>query len=183
MFYGSIEEKKQYLLKLADEQRRAAARVDSVIEVVKQFDGKMYNCRFDDAIKALSDSEVGLYVTRRYDYFIICAFPGARYNVSGRSADLLWARSWEWYGGYGPKEPYDSTDVFINGKRINASRMISALNAKKKLLYEEADRITEAAVNLEQITGEIERMRSELNAKIRSLPGAVMDACGLKMFY
>ena len=182
MYYGTMDEKKQYLLRIAEEKSAAADRVDLVVEVVKQFDGKVYNCRFDEAIKELSDSEVGLYVTQRYEDIHIVAYSRMP-RRSGADNDLMWARSWVWYHGDGPKEPYDARDVFINGKRIDASRMIHLLIEKQKILYDEADKITEDVVNLDSILAEVKELQDALNAKVNSVSYVVRDACGLKNCY
>ena len=179
--YGvnTIEEKRDYILKRAHILRDAAGSVNRVKEVIRDFDGKIYNCRFDEAIANLTDEDHRFYVSNHYGWFYI-QFSPRKGNYNNTQSIL---------SGYSCKasdqvrEQTRQECILFDGKRINAAAMINGLNNKREELLREAYTLESAADNLEKTLQQITDTKALLNNLVQGLPSIVRDACGLKYCY
>lgn len=172
MYYSDNESRKKELLKEAQYLRQAAGTIAKIKKVAANFDGKMYNCKFDEAIDALTDDESRFYCHSQYSYFEIICQPKSGNYIS--TISLL--HTYKAVKG-------EDNGIFDANKRINAARMIEALNNKYAQLQKEAADIERAAENLEAITGQIETLKAMINNIVDSVPYRVLNVCNLKRIY
>lgn len=178
MYFGSLEERKSYITNRAAYLRDAAGTINRVKEVVKKFDGKVYNCRFDEAISDLTDDRNRFYVSNSYGWFYLyCYKRGTNLNnapslLTGYSckADQIKDQTREEY-------------KIFDGKRIKADAMIEGLNRSRERLLQEAFELENAAADLDNTLQMIGSLKNAINSLICGLPYTVQDACGLKRVY
>jgi len=180
--YGvnTIEEKKQYIMSIADNKRTAAAMIRRVRNTVRSFDGKIYNCKFDEAISALTDEESRFYCSNSYGWFYIYYTP-RKSSLSRMDEALL--------SGYSCKSSdyvklqTNENAIMFDGKRVIADKMEEALKAKRESLLKEAYELETVANELEETMTRIKSTKALLNNMVQALPQAVRDACNLKYCY
>jgi len=117
-------------------KREAAALCDAVIEIVKKFDGKVHNKRFDTAVNAVNEN---VRVRMQYNSFDI------KYSMPNRSVKSVSADHWN-YVEY--DEPYicgmciessDNNRALTPDKRIISENIIANILEQKKRLTAGAD--------------------------------------------
>ena len=129
----------------AEERREAAATFPLVREVVQQFAGKVYNCKFEKALQeALRDKAPGSIYARKDSYYVnVEYYPAARINghftlCSMKIKDL------------------------IDGKRIDGKALEESLKARRESLLQEAAAIEEQAANADVYRQQIEDLQRRL---------------------
>ena len=127
-------------------RREAAATFPLVREVVQQFAGKVYNCKFEKALQeALRDKAPGRIYTRKDSYNVnVEYFPAARNN--GYSITLCSMK----------------TKDLIDGKRIDGKALEESLKARRESLLKEAAAIEEQAANADVYRRQIEDLQRRL---------------------
>ena len=173
-----IEARKAKLLHEADVIRTAAAQIPKLKKVIDAYDGKMYNKRFDEAIRNLSTDEIRFSAYTSYNWYYVECYPGC--NYSERQGLLT---------GYAAKrDDTRYTDeknvIFSDSKRILKDKMYQALNTRREKMLQEAAELERIAAELDVTLQNIEYLRSMLTAMVGSLPSHVINVCGLdKMRY
>ena len=168
MIYGSNEEKKNHIRKEAQALRLAASKIHLVKEVVKQFDGKVYNCRFDNAIKALSTEDFRFWCHKdSYGRMGICCTGNSRY-ITIFSCRI---------------ETGKQNEYMTDKKRLKADNMISALNAEYGNLMKKATELEAGADKIDIILEQVSQLKSMLTTIVNSVPYEVSDAYGLKRYW
>ena len=158
--------------------RRAAGTTRLLKPVIRAFDGKMYNCRFDEAIRTISDDTRRVSVYNRYGWLYI------EYNKPGFYSDNITLLS-----GYSCKSAdhidrqQDDNAVIFDGKRINADKMCAGLDASRERLLKEAYELEEAADKLPETVQQIKETYDLLHRLTGSLPAVVLDVCKIKRHY
>ena len=71
MIYTDVEGRQEAILSQAEHLRKAAASVNRLKPVLRAFDGKVYNCRFDEAIGQISGENERFYAYNSYGWFYI----------------------------------------------------------------------------------------------------------------
>lgn len=132
-------------------EREAAALCDSVIEIVKKFDGKVYNKRFDTAVNAVNDN---IRVQLRYNSFDI------KYLMPNRSVKSVGGDHWN-YVEY--DEPY------MCGMCIESSDNHRALTPDKRIIAE--DIIANILNQKKRLTAGADLAEKQLNNDIRAFIG------------
>lgn len=146
-----LSENKLKECRLYSENRRQAARLyGSITKVLRAFDGKCYNVRLE---RALKEDLIG--------HFVYCDKRFGGWIAIVVSPD----QCREWFD-----LAIINTDDLIDGKRIQAEKVIeSARNIREKLLKEAAamDRFVET---YDTIYGQIESLKKAYNAVVDDLP-------------
>lgn len=174
----NIEERRAKLLHEAEVIRAAASQIPRLKHVIDRFDGKMYNKRFDEAIRALSTDEIRFSAYTSYNWYYVECFPGC--NYSERQALLT---------GYAAKREEGRFNdekymIFSDSKRILKERMYKALNQKRENMLKEAAELERIAAELDVTLQNIEYVRSMLTSMVSALPSHVINVCDLdKMRY
>lgn len=153
-FYGNIEEANKEAHKIVNEYRTAAGYILAVTKVVKDFDGKVYNCRFDKALKEATENRV--YVDKKQYYFQIYTWAGSNYGHHITLASI---------------KPEDLTD----GKRIPADKLIESLKEHRESILKKAYTIESNIDQMPQARAYIMQTKEKLESFCRSFPDELRD--------
>lgn len=151
MYYGSQEDKDRAIETKIRERREAAALFPEVRKVIEQFDGKVYNVRFDKALRAA----VGKVYTEQR---------GGRIYIY----TLGTGSNWHHIASLSREDMKD-------GKRINAAAFIESARRCREILLKEAYQIERAAEDAPKVKMQIEEIRKTLEAVIKNIPYEVRD--------
>ena len=174
----TIQEKQEKIRNKAELFRTSAKQIAKVKAAVMQFDGKVYNCKFDEAIRALSDDEARFYVSNSYGWFYIQCLPAGTNNYR-EDRTLLSAYSCVAGDRYNRVKNDDSKVVFSDKKRIDAKKMCVLLTEKYGELMQNAGEFDRAADNLEMVLDQIEKLKKMISAIEAPLPYEVREIAGL----
>lgn len=149
--------------------REAATKIRLIKEIAKRFDNKVYNCHFDEAVRALSDDHNTYYCSNRYNNFeIIFSKRHSSFSVA-----LLGARA-AIKGEPGPN--CTRTDiVFTPTKRIMADKMIELMNLKYEKLLKEATAIETALLQIDEVLLRAQELKKAYNVMISALPYEIQN--------
>lgn len=158
-------------------RRQVLNLYDKVIEVVKKFDGKVINKRFETALRNIDDS---LRVKRsgtRIDISFYCKnrYAGGRY--------LLWDYiSLNNYMNTSPTDRrYCVVDYDGNGNcRINAEKMIIHLLVRKNDIADEIKQIEEHHVKIAEYEKELEELKTKIESVSGQIPFLLREYYGLR---
>lgn len=174
MVYG-LDEQKAAIKGKARLLRSAASMIPQVKTVMGKFNGKCYNCKLDNAIKALSEEnpDMRLYASVSYGgWYQINCYPKRGYNFD---TSILYA--------YSAKENSYMTDnkrrIFNSEKRLDAKKAIALLNESYSELMKKAAELDAAADGLEIFLNRIAELKKTLSAVKDSVPYDVLDICGV----
>lgn len=175
MVYGREEQKKK-IMDRANALRDAAAMIPKVKEVVKRFDGKVYNCKLDKALLELNKAseKVRLYSGTSYgDWYYVTAY---RKDFLHYDVQILC--------GYSTKKDAsrqvdNGMQIFVD-KRIRAEKFIAALDRNYAEIMKKAADLMRAADELDIFCERIESLKKTLSAVKDSVPYEVLDICGIK---
>lgn len=177
MVYGNIEDQKKAITAQAGRLRRATGVIRRLKPVILSYDGKIYNKRFDESIRNLSDDAGHLSCYNRYGWFYIDFMEHRRYNnhitilsCYGCTADQI-------------EHKTNQDRIVFDGKRIKADRMVSLLDLSYCELLKKAYELETAAQELENTLKQIKDTHALLNHLVDSVPDYVRDVCGIKRFY
>lgn len=143
--------------------RAAAATFPVLREVIKQFDGKVYNIKLDKALKAAFDGAGFVYVHNAEKYIDI-SFSARGSGSSGYRCILSM-----------PKDK-----AFSDGKRINAVAMIENARETRAQLLRRAFEIESYSENAEEIKSNIDKMEKALCSYIDAIPYEVRELFDLR---
>ena len=176
MVYG-IEEQKKAILTQAEHLRAGVAAMNALKPVIRAFDGKIYNCRFDDAIYALTSDTARYYASNRYGWF----------NIEWNSRKAAYTNNICLLSAYSckgsPIKDQNPENIVFDGKRIIAEKMIYCIDCKREKLLSEAYKLEIAVADLEKHLQQISDTKKILYCLVNSLPDHVIDICGLKRYY
>ena len=177
----SIEEARKKIQSIAAHKRQAAGQIKKIKPVVMQFDGKIYNKRFDEAISALSDDENIFYCSNSYGWFYL--HHRAKESGYNEGNDLLTGYSCKATENERRYSTEDINKLFEDNKRIKADKMIERLNSKYASLLKEAADLEEAADNLDTFYKQFDNTLHLLNTLVHQVPYTVINVCGIKSNY
>lgn len=157
-FYGDIEAANKEAHERAESYRTAAGYILAITKVLKDFDGKVYNCRLDKALQAATDNRV--YVDKTQYYFQIYTWNRHNYSHHITLASI---------------KPEDLTE----GKRIPADKLIESLKEHRESLLKKAYAIETNIDQMPQIKEYIRQTKEKLESYCRSFPDDLRDIYGL----
>lgn len=164
------ERKAEYL-------REAATKIRLIKDIAQQFDGKVYNYRFDEAVRALSDDHNTFYCSNDYGNFEVVFTK----RYSGFRVALLGARA-AIKGEPGPN--CTRTDiVFTPTKRIMADKMIELMNLKYEKLLKEATAIETALQNIDEVLLRAQELKKMYNVMVSALPYEIQNNFRLEHYW
>lgn len=170
MFYTKEDAKKE-LTKEVQSLRAAASNIYKIKKVVNTFDNKVYNCRFDEAIKQLNNDKMRIYShVNCYGYFIIDFYD----KETHKTINLIYTK----------KATKDTeTILFTDTKRIKADWFINELNKKYSELLQRATEIERASAEIERTLEQLKSLKKSINCIIGGLPSEVTSIYNLKHIY
>lgn len=173
----TIEEAHKASARKAAYLREAATKIRLIKEIAKQFDNKVYNCRFDEAVQALSDDENTFYCYNRYNNFEIIFTK----RHSAFSVALLGVRA----AIKGEQNPLRKrTDiVFTPTKRIMADKMIELLNERYARLLKEASEIETALQNIDEVLLRAQELKKMYNVMVSTLPYEIQNNFNIEHYW
>jgi hypothetical protein len=170
MFY-TREDAKRELAKEAQALRSAASNICRIKKVVSAYNGKVYNCRFDEAIKQLCNDKMRIYSNVNYYGYFVLDFYDKEIN---KSVNLIYTK----------KATKDSeTKLFTSAKRIKADCFINELNEKYSELLQRATEIERASAEIERTLEQLKSLKKSINCIISGLPSEVTNIYNLKHIY
>lgn len=160
-YYGSIEDANKEARRRVEDYRTAAGYVPAVWKVLKEFDKKVYNCRFDKALAAATGNKV--HVDKTDYHFEIYAYPehGCNYRMILATIN--------------PKDMPDS-------KRIPADKMIESSRSCRGSLLRKAYELETSIDQVPQIKAYLEETKRKMEAYVRSFPDDLRDLYGLPYY-
>ena len=144
MFYGNQEEKKKEIEKRIRACREMSTLFPIIRSVAEEFDGKVFNCRFE---KALQSKRPRIYVEKRFQWLEINAFseePGCRQFTLAQI----------------------KISDMPDGKRIPADLIIDAARKKRESLLRQATEMERDAAEADEKRHQLEYFKSQID-KIR----------------
>lgn len=177
---SNIEEKKKAILNKVSYYRRAASAINTIKPVIQAFNGKVYNKRFDEAIRALNtpDNEDHFHAYTQYRWFYIDFTPGCSYS---EKKTLL--HGYSCTGETVPEDHREEKNVIFDGKRINAEKMINSAEKQREYLLKTAYELETAAADLETTLQRISDTEKLLYTLTHNVPSEVVDICNIKRYY
>lgn len=145
--------------KAIDSHRAAAAAFPVVRRVIERFDGKVYNCRLEQALKSEIGESGSIYCRKEYDGSI-----SIEYTPRG-------AYSWQCVG---------SIPLSADSKRIDARAVVEDMKDRRADHLKRAFDIEETERHIDEILQQIEGGKRALNRLIDSIPYEVLDAYGIR---
>ena len=158
ILYGSMEDANKQARQRVNDYKRAAELIPVIIPVIKGFDGKVYNCRFDKALKAATDNAV--YVDKTDYIFTIYTYPAHNYSFHITTACI-------------------KTTALTDGKRIPAELLISSAQECRKDILQKAENIERMINKMPLVKEKISHSIDNLNAYLESLPADIQIIYGI----
>lgn len=157
-FYGNIEEANKEAIQRATNYRTAAGRINTVAEIVRQFDGKVYNCRLEKALKEATENKV---FCSKNDYRLeIYTYPDKGYSYHITLAGI-------------------KADDLKEGKRIPAEKIIESLKEHREDLLRKAYEIESNIDQMQQVKAYIQQTKEKLEVYCRSFNNDLRDIYGI----
>ena len=157
-FYGNIEDANKAANERIEDYRTAAGYIPAVTRVIKDFDGKVYNCRLEKALRAATDNRV---TVNKNDYSLtIYTYPRNNYSFHITLASI-------------PAK--DLTD----GKRIPADKITESLQAHRESILKDAYQIESNMEYMDQVRQYIKETKDKLETYCRSFGNDLRDLYGL----
>lgn len=157
-FYGNIEEANKAAHNRANAYRTAAGYINTVAKIVKEFDGKVYNCRLEKALKEATENRV--FCNKNQYLFEIYTYPESHYSFHIGLASI-------------------KADELTDGKRIPADKIIKSLQEHREDLLRKAFDIESHIDEMQQVRAYIEQTKEKLENYCRSFSTDLRDIYGL----
>jgi hypothetical protein len=157
-FYGNIEEANKEAQQRAAAYRTATNLIPTITKVVKDFDGKVYNCRLEKALKEATNNEV---FCSKNDYCLEIY----TYQRQGYSRRINLA--------------YIKAEDLKDGKRIPAAKIIESFQSHRETLLKNAFEIESDMENMQYVKAYIKETIEKLEKYCRSFNTDLRDIYGL----
>lgn len=168
MYFESNEARKEYILKEAEKIRTAAGIIKDIKPIVRQFDGKVYNKRFCEAVEALRSDSLWISAGINYGFFYIRTYPARCYSEDIYILSTRAATAGE------------EREAFTDSKRIKADAMIDILNNKYGELMRKAYIFEEQARTLDQTMDQIDQLKMIYKKLWDDIPGELHEVYNIK---
>jgi len=152
IYYRSTEERQKDLNNRIESYRQAAAHVPQIIKTLKQFDGKVYNCRLDKALREATNGKVGVY--NQYGFISIYACYTTNYHHINFATFRL---------------------EDLENKRINAEKLIEQVKAARESLLDKAYKVETYSEQADNIREYVKQSIEKLESICKSLPDDIRE--------
>lgn len=144
---------------------RAIGLINELKEVVKKFDGKVYNVRFDRAVR----ESVGAFVERKEFNNSIAI----RWQPDIRNVDGHYSQNGYYYLLWGAE---------LDGKRINATKMIERLEYVAEELEEHKTNLYEGISKIEETLDKYNEVKKQLKELEDEVPYEICGYFNIKTY-
>jgi hypothetical protein len=151
MFYGDLETKNKETLKRIENYRAAAALTPIIIKIVNQFDGKVFNCKLDKAIREATGNKAGVY-KRDNHVEIYTYYSTSYYHIT-----------------------YATFRVDQDNKRIDAAALVEQIRKAREDNLKKAYDLETTYTQAESIHAYIRSAIDKLESYCKSLPDDLRD--------
>lgn len=151
-YYHSTEDQKKDLDSRIESYRRVAGYTPAIVKILKQFDGKVFNCRLDKAIREATDNEIGVY--KRYGFIYISGHYMSNYHEITLAA---------------------FKEDELQNKRINAEKIIEQVITAREELLKKAYSVETYAAQADNIREYVKQSIEKLESICRALPDDIRD--------
>ena len=155
MYYGTREEKDKAARKIAQFHRETAELFPAIRKVIENFDGKVFNVRFEKALQEKTGKRIFAKAYNAYIY-IYLYFEGREYNLA-----IL------------------HREDMADGKRINAAKMIESAREHRASHYLKAYTIEAQMTQIDAISQQLQDIERTLTALTCHLDYSIRDIYGL----
>ena len=180
MRYYCNEDAKNLVMLEIENRKEALKLYDGIIEVVKKFDGKILNKRFDTALKKVDER---LSYNRAYTYFeITMSTFDNRCCTSVKKDDL----------GYSHTNYISDHELILNTyletythdkdkesllseEKINANVLIEALNNGKNQMEEKIIQLENSFGKVEEWKNKLEALQNEIRETMKDIPYIIRE--------
>ena len=154
-FYNS-EDRKKEVIEHAAFLRSLSDLYPAIMQVIREFDGRVYNVKFN---RALSAAVPGVYSEKRGMFFELYKFEkGSVYTLATCK-----------------------TDDMPDGKRVNAKVLIESARNKRETYLKEAYKIE--STDMDSICKQLEDIKKMYNAIADGLPYKLHEIYGIQHLY
>ena len=168
MYWGSREEQDKRVKTEVAARREAAAAFPFIRPVLQQFNGKVYNCRFEKALQEAAEGKApGRVYARKDDYWVTVNY----YPSTGHVGTA-----------YGLTLCQMKTEALIDGKRLDGKALDDSLKERRAALLREAAEIEEQAQQVELFQKRIEETKRLLESVTGGINWTVKDIYGLDYY-
>lgn len=157
-YYGSREDRDRAARNIIADKREMAALFAAIRPIIQDFDGRVYNCRFDRALKEII-TEKHIYSSKKYNHLYIEAH-GSNSN--------------RWYTLASIR-----LDELTDGKRIPADLFIQSAREYREKWLKEAASLERNIDSIDTIQQQIKIISAQLNALLQPLDYTTRDIYGL----
>ena len=170
MFIGSTRESQDKQAQMEVEARReAAAAFPFIRPVLQRFNGKVYNCRFEKALKEAAEGKTpGRVYARKDGYWVTVNY----YPSMGNPGHCI----------YGLTLCQMKTEALIDGKRLDGKALDDSLKERRAALLREAAEIEEQAQQAELFQKRIDEAERLLKSVTDGINETVKDIYGLNCY-
>ena len=170
MFIGSTRESQDKQAQMEVEARReAAAAFPFIRPVLQRFNGKVYNCRFEKALKEAAEGKTpGRVYARKDGYWVTVNY----YPSMGNPGHCI----------YGLTLCQMKTEALIDGKRLDGKALDDSLKERRAALLREAAEIEEQAQQVELYRKRIEETKRLLESVTGGINRTIRDIYGLDYY-
>lgn len=151
-YYHSTEDQKKDLDSRVESYRRVAGYAPAIIKVLKQFDGKVFNCKLDKAVREATDNEIGVY--KRYGFIYI----SGHYMTNYHEITLAAFKEDE-----------------LQNKRIDAEKIINQVITAREELLKKAYSVETYAAQADNIREYVRQSIDKLEKMCRAIPDDIRD--------
>lgn len=162
MFYGSNEDRKKAIETRIKAYREAAALFPTVKNIILKYDNKVFNCRFENALKEAVPG-FSIWAKKEYKNLVIYYYP----KCDNRYLTLA----------------YVPLDKLPDGKRIPGDLLIESLQEKRIELLKCAADMERQLTEIDFITAQIEDYKNKINKLVNMVSYDFRDVFGLKTIY
>jgi len=162
MFYGTNEERIKHIESKIKDLRAIATIYPDVKAVINDFDGKVYNKRFIDALEIKLKDKAHVYAKKEASHIRIEAriLDNIKYDFHTIINVLI----------------EDLTD----GKRINAAKFIEALTSRREKFLKEAADLESSLTTIDGLKNQLESLINTYRNIYDSIPYEIRDTWNLK---
>lgn len=160
-YYYSPEEREKRAKEEIAARRETAAQFPLVREVIQGYDRKVYNCRFEKALQAALDGKAPGHIhTHKTDYVMTVEYRPSVHTRTNYNCFTIASMK---------------TEELIDGKRIDAGKLLASLKDRRVSLLQEAARIEEQMEKAEIYRAQIEATKDLLNRIVNGIDYTIRE--------
>ena len=146
MYYDPTERENEEALKRVKKYRDVAALVPVIAKIIRDFDNKVFNCRFSNSLNEATNREI---YANKNEY---------------------WLEIYAINRGYHLTLAHVSSKELKDGKRIPAEKLLESLRQHRESLLQKAYSLENTIEQVPQIKAYIREVKDKMDAFLKNLP-------------